>query len=83
MYKGFMIASIDEKSSLSNTKAQVGDLIVAVDNETIVDYGELRAALAKHKVGDTVTLKLLRSDRRTGQVSSFTVTVTLKEQKSN
>ncbi|MBQ5841056.1 MAG: trypsin-like peptidase domain-containing protein [Clostridia bacterium] len=83
IYKGFMIASIDEKSSLNNTKAQVGDLIVAVDNETIVDYGELRAALAKHKVGDTVTLKLLRSDRRTGQVSSLNVTVTLKEQKSN
>ncbi len=83
MYKGFMIASIDEKSSLKNTQAQVGDLIVEVDNETIVDYGELRAALAKHKVGDTVTLKLLRSDRRTGQVSSLNVTVTLKEQTSN
>ena len=56
---------------------------MAVDGATVTDYGTLRAELAKHKVGDRVTLKLLRSDRRTGQVSSLTVTVTLKEQKSN
>ena len=82
-YKGFMIATIEPGSCLEGTNAQVNDLIVAVDGATVTDYGTLRAELAKHKVGDRVTLKLLRSDRRTGQVSSLTVTVTLKEQKSN
>lgn len=81
-YKGFMIASIESGSCLEGTAAQVNDLIVAVDGVTVTDYGTLRAELAKHDVGDRVTLKLLRSDRRTGQVSSLTVTVNLKEQKA-
>ncbi len=81
-YKGFMIVTIESGSCLEGTKAQINDLIVAVDGVTITDYGTLRAELAKHKVGDRVTLKMLRSDRRTGQVSSFTVSVTLQEQKA-
>lgn len=81
-YKGFMIVTIEPGSCLEGTKAQVNDLIVAVDGVTITDYGTLRAELAKHDVGDHVTLKILRSDRRTGQVSSYTVSVTLKEQKA-
>lgn len=79
-YKGFMIATINEKSSLRDTEAQVGDLIVAVDGVSITDYGELRSELAKHSVGDRVTLDLLRSDSRTGRVTSMTVSVVLQEQ---
>lgn len=81
MYKGFMIATIEKGSCLEGTEAQVNDLIVAVDGVEVTDYGTLRAELAKHKVGDQIKLKLLRSDQRTGQVTSLTVTVTLKEQK--
>ena len=80
IYRGFMIASIVEGSCLENTVAQVGDLIVAVDDVQVVDYGTLRAEMARHKVGDQVTLKLLRSDRRTGNVTTHYVKVTLKEQ---
>ena len=47
---------------------------------TVADYGALRAELAKHQVGDAVTLKLLRSNDRTGEVTTHEVTVTLKEQ---
>lgn len=79
-YKGFMIVSIEEGSALQGTKAMAGDLIVGVDNVTVTDYGTLRSELAKHKVGDKVKLKMLRSDQRTGQVSTLYVTVTLKEQ---
>lgn len=75
-----MIASIAEGSSLQNTEAQVGDLIVAVDDATVTDFASLRSELAKHQVGDRVTLQLLRSDNRSGRVSSLSVTVTLKEQ---
>lgn len=80
MYNGFLIATIEKGSCLEGTKAQVGDLIVGVDDKTVTDYGTLRSELSKHKVGDKITLRLLRSDRYTGQVSSLTVTVTLKEQ---
>lgn len=79
MYNGFMIASITDGSCLQGTSAQVGDLIVAVDNTVVKDYSALRAELAKHNVGDKITLKLLRSER-TGQVTSHFVTVVLKEQ---
>ena len=80
MYQGFLIASITDGSSLQGTDAAVGDLIVAVDDTTVTDYSSLRSALSKHAVGDQVTLTLMRSDSRTGRVSSFTVPVTLKEE---
>ena len=76
-YQGFLIESINDTSSLKNTDARRGDLIVEVDGETITDYASLRTALAKHKVGDSVTLKLLRSANR--KVIDYTVTVTLGE----
>ena len=75
-----MISTIEKGSSLEGTDAQVGDLIVAVDDATVTDYGTLRSALARHNVGDRVTLKLLRSDMRTGNVTTHYVTVTLQEQ---
>ena len=53
---------------------------MAVDGVEVADYGTLRSQLAKHQVGDSVKLKLLRSDQRTGRVTSLEVTVTLKEQ---
>lgn len=79
-YQGFMIITIVEGSSIAKTDAQVYDLIVAVDDVQVVDYGTLRAELAKHKVGDTIKLKLLRSNQRTGKVTTHYVEVTLQEQ---
>lgn len=83
MYKGFLIMEIANNSCFNGTKVQVGDLIVAVNDVEVTDYSELRSELSKHSVGDRVTISLLRSDSRTGRVSSFTVTVTLQEQTAN
>ena len=80
VYRGFMIITIEQGSCLADTQAQVYDLIVAVDDVTVTDYGTLRAEMARHKVGDKVKLKLLRSNERTGVVTTHYVTVTLKEQ---
>ena len=80
MYNGFLITSIEKGSCFEGTDAAAGDLIVGVDDVEVTDYGTLRSELAKHKVGDQVTVKLLRSNRN-GRVTSFSVTVTLKEQK--
>ena len=82
-YRGFMIREIVKGSCMQGTEAKAGDLIVAVDDVKIVDYGTLRAALAKHHVGDTVKLTLLRSNSRTGEVTTHYVEVTLKEQTGN
>lgn len=83
MYKGFLIMEISKRSCFANTDVRVGDLIVGVGGTEIADYAELRSELSKHKVGDRVEIALLRSDSRTGRVSSFSVTVKLQEQSTN
>ncbi len=80
-YYGFVIRSIETGSVLSDTRARIGDLITAVNGVKINGYSELRAEMAKHKAGDTVTLSLLRLDSRTGEQTKFDVTCTLKESK--
>ncbi len=78
-YQGFLIVSIEPGSALEKTDARKGDLITAVDGVAVKSYAELRSELAKHEVGDTVTLTLLRSSDR--KVSEFTVTAKLGEAK--
>ena len=80
IYKGFLIMEITNGSCFKGTNVQVGDLIVSINDVDVTDYSELRSELSKHKVGDVVTIGLLRSDSRTGRVSSFSVKVTLREQ---
>ncbi len=78
-YEGFLIYTIEDYSPLKNTEAQRGDLIVKIDDTEVSDYADLRSALAKHNVGDSVTLTLLRSSNR--KVEEFTVTVQLTEER--
>jgi len=40
-----------------------GDVILQADGKAIGDVGELQAVVARHKPGDTVTLKLIRSGK--------------------
>lgn len=78
-YHGFLIYTIEDGSPMENTGAKRGDLITKVDDVTVESYAELRSELAKHQVGDVVTLTLLRSQNR--QVQEFTVSVQLAEAK--
>lgn len=78
-YEGFMIDSINSDSPLKGTKAQAGDIITHVDGARVMDYAELRTELTAHKVGETVTLTLLRLDRQTRTTQEITVTIKLKE----
>lgn len=77
--EGFQIASIEKGSALEGTDAKVGDIISYVDGTRVTGYSELRAALAAHKVGDSVKLTLMRYDSRTHNVNNLTVTCTLGE----
>ncbi len=78
-YEGFLIYTIEDYSPLKNTEAKRGDLIVKINDTEVANYADLRSALAKHAVGDTVTLTLLRSSNR--EVKEFTVSVQLTEER--
>lgn len=78
-YEGFMIKSIESGSVLENTKAQVNDIITHVDGVRVKTYAEMRTELAKHAVGDQITLTLIRVDGRTGQTVDFDVSCELGE----
>jgi len=41
----------------------LGDIIVAVDGEQVTDYDELRDVLDRYKVGDKVTLIIIRDEK--------------------
>lgn len=80
--QGFYIASIEKGSCLEGSQARVGDIIIYVDKTRTTDYSELRSALAEHKVGDEVTLTMLRYNEATRTFDQFRVTVALGESKS-
>ncbi|MGQ9589044.1 MAG: S1C family serine protease [Planctomycetota bacterium] len=54
-----------------DTLAQLGDVIVAVDGQRVVDLDGLRDALEKHEVGDKVDVTVLRD----GKERKLTVTL--------
>jgi S1-C subfamily serine protease len=69
--RGVMVAQVREGSPaeraglkgivpIGNGRAKFGDLIVAVDGVPVNRLIELRAALSKHKLSDTVTLTIQR-----------------------
>jgi S1-C subfamily serine protease len=70
--------SAAEKAGLRGTSRdhsgdeQLGDIIVAVGGEKVRSFSDLQRALAKHAVGDQVTVTVLRDGQRR------TVTVTLE-----
>ena len=76
-----VIAGISTDSSLSGTKAQVGDLIVAVNGQKMDDSSVLLDLINTGAVGDTITLTLCRIESRTYKTTEFDVSITLVEDK--
>ena len=74
-----VIAGISNDSSLAQTDAQVGDLIIAVNGKKMDDSSVLLDLIDKGAVGDTMTLTLCRVESRTYKTSTFDVTITLVE----
>ena len=72
---GFMIVAIDENSAFSGTGAQVGDIITALDGESVSSLEEMSNLLLKYAPGDEVTITLNRGG------AEFDVKVTLLEDK--
>lgn len=82
--RGVIVASLDERGPASdagitaseNPDAEVpkgGDLIVAVNGTPVTDMADVSEAVASRKVGDTITVTVLRDGK------SQTLTLTLKD----
>ena len=78
-----VIAGISEDSSLANTKAEVGDLIIAVNGKDMDDSSVLLDLIDTGAVGDTLTLTLCRIDQRTYKTTTFDITIKLIEDKGD
>lgn len=76
-----VIAGISSDSSLANTDAQVGDLIIAVNGKPMDSSDVLLDLINTGAVGDTLTLTLCRVENRTYKTTTFDVTITLVEDK--
>ncbi len=60
MPNGFMISEIGEDSAFTGTEAQVGDIITAIDGETVENLDEISNLLLKYAPGDKITVTLYR-----------------------
>ncbi len=67
---GIEIVDIAEDSSFAGTKVQVGDIITAIDGETIYEMTHLSEKLVEYSPGDTIEVTLLR----TGEQGSEEIT---------
>ena len=80
--RGFMIASIDEDSSFAGTEAQVEDIIIAIDGETVEELQDISNLLLRYSPGDQVTVTLYRrSAHDFSEGEEIEVTITLLEDK--
>ena len=78
-----VIAGISADSSLKDTDAEVGDLIIGVNGKDMKDSSVLLDLIETGAVGDTLTLTLCRIDNRTYKTKTFDVTITLVEDKGS
>ena len=72
---GAYIDSVDSGSSAESAGIQPGDIITAIDGDTIRSYDDLRVAVKQHAAGETVDIALYRADE------NYTVTVTFDEER--
>ena len=68
---GAYVASVDEGGAAEKAGVQVGDVITALDGETVESQEELTSLKNQHQPGDTVTLTVYRD----GETLELTVTL--------
>ncbi len=77
-----IIVEINSDSAFNGTKAQVGDLIVAVNGEKMTSADVLLDKIENGNVGDKLTITLCRINQNY-EIDEFDVTVTLVEDTGN
>ena len=76
-----IIAGISDDSSLKDTKAQVGDMIIGVNGKKMTSPDVLLDIIDTAKVGDEIELEICRIDAKTYKTSTFKVTAKIVEEK--
>ena len=72
---GVYVQVVSEGGAADLAGVRVGDIIIAVNGETITNYDELNSAKDKYKAGDTITLTVTRNG------SDIDFQLTLQEKK--
>ena len=57
---GLLVGEVMPNSNASRAGIKVNDVIVEVDGKQVATTDDLRSALTKHKVGDTMKFVVLR-----------------------
>ena len=71
---GVWVREIVDNGSAAGADIKVDDVIVGLDNKKVHNFADLQEALAKHRTGDKVTVKLVRDKKEKS------VEVTLKNE---
>jgi S1-C subfamily serine protease len=70
-----LVARVEEESPAARAGIVLGDALLSFGGETLQDPGELLTLLAEDRIGDTVSMKLLRG----GEVKEVQVTIGVRE----
>jgi S1-C subfamily serine protease len=70
---GALVQEVASGSPAAKAGLRPGDLVVAIDGQSVADYGELGARIRAHQPGEKITLKVLRGGNET------TITATLSQ----
>src|SRR6266566_1437614 len=60
--KGLLILKVDEGSPAQNGGLMLGDILVGIDGQAIIDSEELQALLTNNRVGKTIPLEVIRGN---------------------
>lgn len=62
-FEGVLVSNVIEGGSAAAAGIQVDDVITGIDNRTVSSMADLHEALAKHRPGDKVKVKLIRAKK--------------------
>lgn len=74
---GVLVAEIVDGGSAAGSDLKVNDVIVGIDGKKVRTFADLQEALAKHRPGDKVAVKVIRDKKEKS------VDVTLKNEQGN
>ena len=82
-YGSIVIASIATNSSLNGTNIKIGDIVTAVNGKKLDDTDIILEAIENAKVGDKLTLTVVRLNNSGAVATTFDAEITLVEDKGN
>ena len=61
--EGFVISEIVDGGAAANSDLQIDDVIIGIDGKKVSSFASLQEALAKHRPGDKVKVKVIRKKK--------------------